>query len=80
MELTLMDDFTILKNESGGMRDYYHEFQLKISDQDVTRLLKNNGSSLDVVTVSRKQIDSNVWKEVRINVRTSVLTDEYIVN
>ena len=38
--LHLKDDFTILKNESGGFRDFYHSFTLKISDADYDRITK----------------------------------------
>ena len=36
--LELRDDFKILKNESGGFRDYYETFTLKLSDKDFNRI------------------------------------------
>lgn len=36
--LELKDDFKILKNEAGGLRDYYETFTLKLSDRDFNRI------------------------------------------
>lgn len=38
--LELKESFEILKNESGGFRDYYEMFTLKISDSDFNRIAK----------------------------------------
>jgi len=38
--LELKDDFKILENESGGLRDFYHTFALKISDADYEQIIK----------------------------------------
>ena len=38
-KIELKDDFKILKNESGGLRDYYHKFELEISKSDKNRLI-----------------------------------------
>jgi len=38
----LKNDFKILKNESGGFRDYYHSFTLEISDSDYRDIAKNS--------------------------------------
>lgn len=35
----LHDDFKILYNESSGLFDYYHKFELQISDSDKNRLI-----------------------------------------
>lgn len=43
--LDLKDDFIIIKNESGGFRDFYHSFLLKISDSDYERLSRRIKSS-----------------------------------
>lgn len=39
LHIELHDDFEILLNESGGLRDYYHRFKLKISEEDRLRLI-----------------------------------------
>ena len=36
--IELKDDFKILKNESGGFRDFYETFTLKISDDDFNNI------------------------------------------
>jgi hypothetical protein len=36
--IELKDDFKILKNESGGFRDFYETFTLKISDNDFNNI------------------------------------------
>ena len=38
-KIQLIDNFKILSNESGGLRDYYHKFELEISDTDKMRLI-----------------------------------------
>lgn len=35
----LQDDFKITRNESGGFKDYYHQFEITISPQDKERLI-----------------------------------------
>jgi hypothetical protein len=45
----LKDDFEILKNESGGFRDYYQTFTLKISGSDYTRIAEKIKSSKNYV-------------------------------
>jgi hypothetical protein len=32
--ITLNDDFKIISNQSGGLRDYTHQFELSISEKD----------------------------------------------
>ncbi|MGJ1457195.1 hypothetical protein, partial [Sphingobacterium multivorum] len=32
--ITLKDDFKIISNQSGGLRDYTHQFELSISEKD----------------------------------------------
>ena len=36
--LVLKDDFEMLENESGGLRDYYHTLRLKLSDSDYIQI------------------------------------------
>lgn len=38
-DIFLVDDFKIIKNESGGIRDYMHVFELEISDADKLKLI-----------------------------------------
>jgi len=80
MGLVLNDDFEIIKNESGGLKDYYHIFELKISDNDLNRLIGNRKLDSRTVTIVREDIESNVWKEVKLDVTKSILTYEYIIN
>ncbi len=35
----LKDEFKIKNNQSGGLRDYYHKFELEISDNDKVRII-----------------------------------------
>ena len=37
--IELKDDFNIKKNESSGLRDYYHRFDLEISKSDKLRII-----------------------------------------
>ncbi|WP_158091351.1 hypothetical protein [Tenacibaculum holothuriorum] len=39
-KIELNDDFKILHNENGGVRDYYHKFEIEISDLDKERLIE----------------------------------------
>lgn len=41
----LKDDFKIKNNESGGLRDYYHRFDLEISNSDKQQIIKQIKSS-----------------------------------
>ncbi len=36
--MELKDDFKIIENEAGGLRDYYETFTLKLSDNDFNRI------------------------------------------
>lgn len=36
--IELKDDFKIIENEAGGLRDYYETFTLKLSDNDFNRI------------------------------------------
>lgn len=36
--IELIDDFKIIKNEAGGLKDYYETFTLKLSDNDFNRI------------------------------------------
>ncbi|KZS41061.1 hypothetical protein AWE51_23165 [Aquimarina aggregata] len=38
-KIELNDDFEILNNQSGGVMDYYHRFELEISQVDKNRLI-----------------------------------------
>ncbi len=38
--IELNDDFKILHNESGGIRDYYHKFEIQISDSDKKKIIE----------------------------------------
>ena len=38
-KIELKDNFKILTNQSGGIRDYYHSFELEISETDKNRLI-----------------------------------------
>lgn len=80
LDLELTDDFEILKNESGGFTDYYHIFELKISDKDTNRLLANKDLSDNSVLIKYVEIESNVFKEVRINTDNNILTYEYVIH
>lgn len=39
--IELKDDFKILSNESGGFMDYYHRFELEISEDDKSRIINH---------------------------------------
>ncbi len=80
MDLVLNDDFEILKNESGGFTDYYHIFELKISQNDLNRLTKNKDLKINQITIVRKEIDDNSWKEIKVDTENKILIYEYIIN
>lgn len=44
-KVELNDDFKIINNKSGGLRDYYHKFELEISDSDKLRIINQIKSS-----------------------------------
>jgi len=80
MDLVLNDDFEILKNESGGFTDYYQIFELKISEKDMNRLTENKKSETNPITIARKDIESNVWKIIKVDTENHILIYEYIIN
>jgi len=80
VEVILTDDFTILKNESGGFTDYYHIFELEISENDVRRLIGNRVSESEDIVIKQIDLDINVFKIVSINPNKRILTFEYIIN
>lgn len=80
IDLVLNDDFEIIKNESGRFSDFYHIFELKISEQDVNRLTKNTKSKTKLITIYKKSIKDNIWKEVKIDKKKKLLIYEYIIN
>lgn len=43
--IELNDEYKILNNKSGGLRDYYHKFELEISDSDKLRIINQIKSS-----------------------------------
>ena len=49
-QIELNDNFKILENKSGGLMDYYHKFELKISDADKNRLI-------DKITSEQNYVD-----------------------
>ena len=80
VNLVLNDDFKIIKNESGGFTDYYHIFELKISDNDLERLIENQMNDTETITIIHQDIEKNSWKEVRINRKDNILIYEYTIN
>jgi len=55
--IELVDDFKIINNESGGIRDYYHKFELEISDNDKRRLIHKIESEVDY----REEFENRVY-------------------
>jgi hypothetical protein len=78
LDLILKDDFQILKNESGGFNDYYHIFELKISDKDEKRLVENENLNSKVLIIRHKFLESHGWIEVKIDTQKNILTYEYL--
>jgi hypothetical protein len=39
-DIRLRDDFEIISNSSGGLMDYYHKFELSISQADKQEIIK----------------------------------------
>ena len=66
----MKDEFKIKNNQSGGLRDYYHIFELEISENDKERLINeietadnyeseiNNGFHLPQLAESRYEGDT----------------------
>lgn len=50
-KIELKDNFKILNNESGGILDYYHKFELEISEADKNRLIDKITSEQNYVSV-----------------------------
>ena len=48
-QIELKDNFKILENKSGGFMDYYHKFELEISDEDKNRLINQITSEQNYV-------------------------------
>lgn len=80
LNIVLNEDFEILNNESGGFTDYYHIFKLKISKSDVYKLTENKDVKNNPITIVKIYIESNIWKEIKINTENKILTYEYIIN
>lgn len=78
LDLVLKDDFQILKNESGGFNDYYHIFELKISDKDEKRLVGNENLNSKVLSIRHKFLESDGWIEVKIDTEKNILTYQYL--
>ena len=61
----LKDDFKIIKNESGGLRDYYHIFTIEISDSDYQSIadkIRSAKSYKGVLTDLAKQLPRDIYK------------------
>lgn len=56
--INLEDDFIIIKNESfSGIGDYYHTFELEISEKDKRKGINEIKSSKDFITIEQKIIN-----------------------
>ena len=80
LDIYLRDDFEILENESGGFTDYYHIFKLKISENDMKRLISQETITNDLVVIKHIDIDLNSYKEVQVNTNSNTLVFEYVIN
>ncbi|MDX9799054.1 MAG: hypothetical protein RBT05_09375 [Bacteroidales bacterium] len=61
----LKNDFKILKNESGGFRDYYHSFTLEISDsdyRDIAKKIRSADNYQGLITDLTKQLPRADYK------------------
>ncbi len=71
----LEDDFEILRNESGGLRDYYHSFTLKVSNSDYQNIAKEIRSSENyqglITDLSRQLPIANYKKLDTVNFETN---------
>ena len=55
----LNDNFKIIRNESGGFRDYYHSFTIEISDSDyqtIAKTIRNSNNYQGLITDLTKQL------------------------
>ena len=75
LKIELKDDFTIINNESGGFQDFYHIFNLKISEKDKIRLINEmkinenfNSIPVDFNTLNRYEgkIIYNYYQEGKL--------------
>jgi|GEM_PF-3249760 len=80
LDIRLDEEFEIVKNESFGIRDYYHSFELKISKKDVKKLIQNKDLSSQIVIIKHKDLDRNIWKEVSVDTSSNILKYTYIIN
>lgn len=61
----LKDDFEIIRNESGGLRDYYHSFTLKVSHSDyqnIAKEIRNSENYQGLITDLTKQLPRANYK------------------
>lgn len=54
-DIQLKDDFEILSNSSGGLMDYFHTFQLSISERDKEQIISKIRSSDDFTVDTRNR-------------------------
>ncbi|WP_044046287.1 hypothetical protein [Niabella soli] len=82
--LELKNSFKILENESGGLRDYYETFALKISDSDYSRIAQEIRASKNFKGVfadykNRPSASAIKYDTVEFEMG-NVLTREYFSN
>lgn len=78
----LKDDFEIVRNESGGLRDYYHSFTLKISDSDHLKIVQEIRAAENFqVESARLNALSNNASNDTLNYETNIsIVREYYSN
>lgn len=70
------NDFEIIKNKSGGFTDYYHSFEVKLSDENYKHILRNLNESDEILTLI--DIEKNYsYTIIKINTKTKILSYEY---
>ena len=71
----LKDNFRIIKNESGGFRDYYHVFTLEISDSDyqsIANKIRGSKNYKGLLTDLEKQLPPETYRNLdTLNFETS---------
>ncbi|UZR96317.1 hypothetical protein [Chondrinema litorale] len=66
----LNDDFELIENEAGGLRDYYHIFKLRVSENDYTRLVND-------IQKSPNYLGFKDWREVYKILNTHIDTVQF---
>lgn len=70
------NNFEVISNKSGGFTDYYHNFEIKLSDENYNFLTSNLSQSDEVLTLTDYE-KNNCFTMIKVNTKTKILTYDY---